>query len=360
MVASRRPKGAKMLTRWCSAIVLAILLVIGGLVALVPSTAPAAGSLTVQMFGGSFEETTRKFIIEPFAHEHGAEVNVVLGAAPLARLRAEGSRPSVDYLHLGEEEAYIAESNGQLAALDFNNIPNARDLYKEAMISDRRIATHWGSWGLVYRTDRVAQRPTSWLDLWNPALRGKVMIWDGTFETTTDLLSIVAESQGVSDFPSEKAMAGVEKKLADLKPNIFGFAKSQTEIQAALNRGDVWMAITANGRAAQWKKEGSPVEFVIPREGGMALTTVVGITANSPNKMLAEQFLNQALSDTAQAAFAERNLFAPTIKHIKVAPELIPQMPYGPEQVQRLRHIDFARITPWRDRLVEMFNRALK
>jgi putative spermidine/putrescine transport system substrate-binding protein len=336
------------------------MLVIAASVAGTALQAGAAGSLAVQMFGGSFEETTRKFIIEPFSRRYDAQVNVVLGAAPLARLRAEGTRPSVDYLHMGEEEAFIAESNGMLAPIDLKNVSNAQDLYKEALISERRIATHWGVWGLVYRTDRVAKRPASWMDLWDPGLRGKVMIWDSTFETTTDLVLVVAESLGISDFPSEKGMAAVERKLAELKPNIFGFAKSQTEIQAAINRGDVTMAITANGRAMQWKREGSQVDFVIPREGGMALTTVVGITANSPNKGLAEKFLNEALSDAAQMAFAERNLFAPTVRHVRVSPELAQQMPYGPEQVRTLRHIDFRRIVPWREKLIEMFNRTLK
>lgn len=342
--------------------IMAVFLAVGlGLAYCVTPSFPATGSsVSVQVWGGSYESSLRQYVIASFEQKYNATVNVILGDAPFARLKAEGVHPSVDFLHMGEEEGYEAQHTGLLSNLDMNNIPNAKNLYREARISAQQIATNWGTWGLIYRTDQIKTPPTSWMDMWNPAYRGRVMIWDATYESTDDLLMIVAQSVGVKDFPSEAGMGPVERKLAELKPNIFGFAKSQTEIKAALDRGDVWLAVTSNGRAIQWKQAGAPVGFVIPKEGGIALTTVVGVTANSPNKALAEKFLNEEISDAAEKAFAEVNFFGPSVKNVTIPADIASLMPSTPAQVSKLRHLDFPKVIPWRDRLVELFNRALK
>ena len=65
------------------------------------SEKPYAGqTVRVTSWGGTYEETLRNIVKPAFEERTGATLEIVLGSAPLAQLKAEGDDPSVDVLHV--------------------------------------------------------------------------------------------------------------------------------------------------------------------------------------------------------------------------------------------------------------------
>ena len=61
------------------------------------SEKPFAGqTVRVTSWGGTYEETLRNIVKPAFEERTGATMEIVLGSAPLAQLKAEGDDPSVD------------------------------------------------------------------------------------------------------------------------------------------------------------------------------------------------------------------------------------------------------------------------
>ena len=69
------------------------------------SEKPFAGqTVRVTSWGGTYEETLRNIVKPAFEERTGATMEIVLGSAPLAQLKAEGDDPSVDVLHVNYYE----------------------------------------------------------------------------------------------------------------------------------------------------------------------------------------------------------------------------------------------------------------
>ena len=57
-------------------------------------------TVRVSAWGGTYEETLRNIVKPAFEERTGATLEIVLGSAPIAQLKAEGDDPSVDVLHV--------------------------------------------------------------------------------------------------------------------------------------------------------------------------------------------------------------------------------------------------------------------
>lgn len=93
------------------------------------SAKPYAGqSLVVQVWGGTYEETLRQYVIPAFEESTGAKVEVVSGAAPLSQLATEGNNASIDVLHVDTFEVVQGTDMDVLETLDTSKLTNAPDL----------------------------------------------------------------------------------------------------------------------------------------------------------------------------------------------------------------------------------------
>ena len=130
------------------------------------SEKPFAGqTVRVTSWGGTYEETLRNIVKPAFEERTGATMEIVLGSAPLAQLKAEGDDPSVDVLHVNYYEMMNGKLLGVTKELDYDAMSNAPDLYDEAKENEYGVITNWGTRGFAYRNDLI-DAPTSWKDLW--------------------------------------------------------------------------------------------------------------------------------------------------------------------------------------------------
>lgn len=323
---------------------------------------PYAGQeLVVQVWGGTYEETLRKYAIPAFEEETGATVAVVSGAAPLSQLATEGDEASIDILHLDTFEVTQGNDMDVLETLDYSKLENASDLYKEATeMYDTAVVTNWGTYGIVYRNDLVDKAPTSWLDLWDSAYNGgKIGVIDYSMGGGFEFAEAISRIQG-STISDKSNWDNLFDKLAELKPNIGLYASQHADVENALSNGDIVMSVETNGRAISLMKEGYDIKFCSPKEGAIAMTSLAGIAKGSQHKELAYKFLDVLLSTDVQKAYAENNYYAPSNSKTEIAEELQGYMPYGQDQVSALVYMDSAAFEPVKADFIDRWNQDFK
>ena len=169
------------------------------------------------------------------------------------------------------------------------NIPaNFRDL---ALDPGNRYAIpyHWGTTGLLVRTDLVDKLPTTWADLWDPAYEGKVAVWP----LQASLLPIALKKLGYSinsEDPAEVAAAMDE--LEQLRDHSFWIGNDQPTVVPVLAAGDAVLAYGWAYDALLAAEEGLPIEYVLPEKEGILWADFWLIPAASRQQEEAALFLD--------------------------------------------------------------------
>lgn len=139
-----------------------------------------------------------------------------------------------------------------------------------------------GFTGIGYDPAKVGHEITSWHDLLDPALSGKV----GMFANNEDLPNCALQAVGVDPLKSTEAdWHKAADWLMKQKPLVRQYY-SQNYIQA-LATGDVWATMAWSGDIFQQNLSGSKLKFVIPDEGGLLWTDNFVILKHAQNPVSA-------------------------------------------------------------------------
>lgn len=200
-----------------------------------------------------------------------------------------------------------------LAKIDYRNVPNFKNVsanFRDLIFDPGNrysIPFHWGSAGLLVRTDLVKEPVKHWADLWRPEFAGKAALWP----IPRDLFPIALKSLGYgvnSTDPAELEQALA--KLIELKQRAILFDPGEPTIVPALMDGG---AVIAHGWAydAQVAQdEHLPIAYVLPDEGTYLWSDSFVIPANSPNRYTAEVFINFLLRPEISARIIEESSYA--------------------------------------------------
>lgn len=326
------------------------------------SEKPYAGqTVRVTSWGGTYEETLRNIVKPAFEERTGATLEIVLGSAPLAQLKAEGDDPSVDVLHVNYYEMMNGKLLGVTKELDYDSMSNAPDLYDEAKENEYGVITNWGTRGFAYRNDLI-DAPTSWKDLWNPEYAGKVIVSDVTFGGGYELAEMAAHAFFDSSLTDKSCWDGVFEKLEELAPNVYMVSTQHSDTDTALINGDAVIAIHTNGRTAMLSNDGhDDISYADLEEGLPGMPTYVAVAKNTKVPELANELVNELIGVEAEYAYATNNFYAPSNKKCEVPKELQPFMPYGEEAIQKLIFFDQEMITEEdRAEFVDRWNKVFK
>jgi spermidine/putrescine-binding protein len=154
-----------------------------GLAAASPALAQQR-TLTINSFGGAYEQTHRKAVIEPFEKLHNVKVNVVTvySADALAQLRAQKAAPQFDVLHFSGGQEAVAAREGLLEKVTPADLAESgANLYPFATAGLARgegPVMQVAAMGMIYHADKVKPAPTSWKDLLDPKFKGKTALVD--------------------------------------------------------------------------------------------------------------------------------------------------------------------------------------
>ena len=132
--------------------------------------------------------------IKPFEEKFDVKIDTVpvnASLVPLDKLMAqiEAGRPEADYVPLQPTQMIVANRNNALLKIGADQLPAGRDCDPE-YLSDYGPKTVPYAYGLAYDTKKVEKPPTSWKDMWSPAMKKQVSINDAAFEQALQMVNL--------------------------------------------------------------------------------------------------------------------------------------------------------------------------
>lgn len=297
--------------------------------------------LTVLTWAGYMPQS----ILDAFQQVHHTSVRLLSYADQDEALDRMRAGEQLDVVVLGDSYIPRAVAEGLLAELDFQQIPNFRNLgpnFRDLAYDPENrysIMIQWGTTGLIVRTDRALQPVTTWADLWNPDYKGKIGVWPYRDE----LIGIALKALGYplnSEEPEE--LRAVEAKLLQLRKNVYFLDPNQPTGVSQLMDEQTVMIYGWSYDAVEAHKQLPASEYVLPREGTMLWTDNVTISAKSQHKQAAEQFIDFLLRPEISAQFVNE-LLIPS-PNDAARPYIKPDIVYNPvvyPPMTSLEHAEF-------------------
>lgn len=309
------------------------------LAALLSASALSAQTLIISNWDGYMAPDA----VEDFASGTGHAAELVLHGTNeeiMGKLIASGGA-GYDVVFVSSPFAEILHNLGLAETLDHERIPNMANLYPQAMElahdpgNSFSVPYAWGTTGLCYRTDLVADAPTSWNDLLSPAadLAGKVTM----LATDRWLLAAGMLANGLSINETDAdALAQVRDSLIAAKSTLLAY--DDTTFYAKLVSGEASLVHAWDGWCNYAIADNENVVYMIPEEGTDLWVDTIVILAASENKDAAYDFVNYILDAENHGWAAENILYkvpnAPAMAALD--PELIaafPNMGMSPQEM---------------------------
>jgi putative spermidine/putrescine transport system substrate-binding protein len=285
-------------TRWAFPAAAGLALVLGLLASGAPP-AYAADPLVVSIWGGHWKETIEQAAGVPFTKLTGIAVEYDVGETTdrLAKARATRTNPQADVVFTTSHVARLYASDNLLETIPRAGLSHAAEVRPETFRGDTAVGLYATIYTIAVRTDLVSLPIAAWADLWNPALKGKVLL--PSFDPS-HIIVAAARLEGGNEFTWEKGW----ERLRALKPNIAAFYATGVQSIEMMRRGEAGVAVLNSPNIYTLQKEGLPVKLVIPREKAIVNMDVAAILRGSRNRDAAVKFVDLLLSPEVQAKIA--------------------------------------------------------
>ncbi|WP_312797072.1 ABC transporter substrate-binding protein [Tianweitania sp.] len=320
--------------------------------ALLPTRAAFAQqrTLIVPTLGGVWEQFWRDKIAPEFTKLSGANVTLDVGNGRVfgANLRAAGpQKPPYSIVMTNEVFSEGLRKEGFFEQLDLAKLPNYNSTYQVARnTGGYGVVVCYSPVGIGYRTDMVQTPPKRWHDLWeNPEFRNRIGLYN--FANSAGKMELLLASRlfGKDQYDVDAGF----KALADLGQVI----QVDFNLSTALAAGEIVVAPFDFAEIARLKKQGLPVDYVVPEEGVMAFDQTLNILANGPEKELAYQYANFLLSPEAQELLMRGFYVSPTNTAVKAPEELAYEVPISGDRMSEILQWDWAFVNEHQNELSE-------
>ena len=317
--------------------------------------------IVVMTWGGRWGDAMRDNVDAAYEKTTGIKVVQERGASPadrITKIKVSQPNPEADCFQLADGLVPLAIKQGVAEKLDRNSprMPNLRNM----------IPTFWNDYwvpqifsviGIVYNTKLVKTPPTGWEDLWRPEFKGRIVLPEISHSIGPYIIPIGAVAAG-KPFSDEEAGFAMLKKMADLRPI---WAKDTDTIENSMQTADALIGILYKSQTYTVKDRGGPVEWVYPKEGGIAYTSGTCIAKGTKNLDAAEQYINTTMDPDVQTFAAKIYNYGGTNKDTisKLSPELQKRVEFPQDQLDHLIKLDLGMMTDKRAAWVERWNRVV-
>lgn len=312
-------------------------LMVAGLAGCGKAKAPGAGEAQPQLrlasFGGSFQETLDRSVIQPIAKKLGVQAKVDAYGGEYDRLTAtikDGTNP-YDLVHVETRFLIQGGAKGLLAPIDWTVVPKSD--FVQGATSQYGVGLLSWSLVLAWNTQRLpagVPPPTTWAGFFNtkkyPGPRALRNTPEGNLE-----IALLADGVPKADlYKGGLDVTRALKKLDTLKASITWWSTG-AELEQKLTSSAV-LAAAWNGRVAHLKHAAKvPVGWTY--NGSINQFDWWVVPVNSPHKALAMRFLAATANGTGQLEIAKEFGYGPVAK---VALEAMPadlraETPSAPE-----------------------------
>jgi putative spermidine/putrescine transport system substrate-binding protein len=319
-------------------------------------------TLYVAAYGGSFEQTMRKDVFPPFAQQHGMTIEYVAGNSTdnLARLQAQKGNQQIDVAILDDGPMYQAVALGFCAPLA--KAPVYDQLYDVSKVrSGKAVMIGMNGTGIMYNKKVFDENkwpaPTSWVDLEDAKFKQKLVI--PPLNNTYGLHALVAFAKlgGGGERNIEPGFKAFKNKVG---PNVLVYEPSPGKMTELFQSGQAVVAIWGSGRAKALADTGFPAAFTYPKEGGIALGVAACPVAGGAAKPEAQAFIQYLVSPATQVALASGSGLGPVNKTAELAPDQRKGIPYGPDEMGKLKVIDWDTVNAKREEWNRRWTREIE
>jgi spermidine/putrescine transport system substrate-binding protein len=318
------------------------------------------------------EETGRHPTLDRFSQERGVRVRYVEEIADYeefySKLRPElarGSSGGRDLIVAVDWLVARLMRQGYAQRLDWQRLPHVRaNLVPHLRDPDfdpgRRHSIPWqsGQTGLIYRRDLVGGDLRAIDDLFDPRLKGKVVMLT-EMRDTVGMMMLAAgrdpERDGLD--AALEAVDSVERAARDGQVRRFG----GIDYSKDLDTGDAWAGFGWSGDAFQLRRDNPEVRFVQPEEGFLLWTDNLVIPTGAPQPRLAHALIDFYYRPDVQVLVTDEVHYVPPVRGVaRLRPDLVgdPLVFPGADRLARAR--TFRSLEPEEEReLSAAFQRAI-
>ena len=194
-----------------------------------------------------------------------------------------------------------------LLPIDHSKIPNLENIdpYFLDLSFDPKnefsIPYFWGTVGVVFNPSLLdGQTFDSWDALWDPSLKGQILLADGAREVIGMGLNSLGYSLNSTD---EDELKETSAKLSKLTPNVKAIIGD--EVTQLMVNEEAPVALTWSGQAADMMWENEELNFAVPEEGSNLWFDNMVIPKTSKNIEGAHAFINFMLDPENAAQNAD-------------------------------------------------------
>ncbi len=233
-------------------------------------------------------------VIEMFEKETGIKVNyTTYDTNEELYSKLTQSNDSYDVIIPSEYMISKLIDEGLLKEIDFDNVPNYQyidDRFKSLPCDPEgkyTVCYSWGVTAMVYNKTMVKSEPTDWDALWDPALKGNILM----FNNSRDAMAIAMQQCGID--PSNCTTADVDKateKLKEQKPLLKKYVMDQ--VFNEMEGGQAAIASYYAGDIATMIEENEDLDYCLPASGSNLFYDAMCIPTCSKNTGNAEKFIN--------------------------------------------------------------------
>ncbi|MFV0380641.1 MAG: extracellular solute-binding protein [Breznakia sp.] len=289
--------------------------------------------ITITACGGSNEEKNDTLVIyspnseglveaviPAFEEKTGIKVELqqVGTGESIKKLQAEKEDPVADVMWGGQDTHYLPNADlfqEYVSENDKNVIEEYQNTSKVAS-----AYTLDGS-NLIVNKNLIGDiKITSYADLLNPKLKGKIATGDPTSSSSSfaQLTNMLIDNGG---YESDVAWKYVE----DLFSNIDGkISSSSSSVYKAVADGEMVVGLSYEDPTVTLVRDGAPVEVVYPEEGVVFLPARAGIIKNCNNEEAAKKFIDFIQSKECQDYLGENTTNRPVLKDVKMGDVMKP------------------------------------
>lgn len=255
--------------------------------------------------------------VKGFEEKYGVKVTATyFGSSDELVSKLKGGGGNVyDVISPSSDVAGYLVQQDLVAPIDVNQISNYNNLAKKLTdMPDVKkdgniygIPFTWGPDSLIYDADVIKTPPTSWEVFWDPQYKGKVSIWDDISN-----IYLIGQMMGLDkNDPSavynmtDQQLQEAKKKLIELKPQIRKYWATAGELNDLFSNKEIVLAVGWPLTPVTVNQTGRHLQEVIPQEGITGWIDRLMVVKSSPNKELAEKYIDYVVSAETQKIVAD-------------------------------------------------------
>lgn len=265
--------------------------------------------IVVTSYGGVWQEAIRDYFVADFEARTGGSAEIQIGGPPqwMSQIEASIDNPPIDVLVNTIDLALVAGRTGLVEKIDPSRLTHIKNIPQRFIdaVDGWGVIFDYGSAGIAYHRERVANPPTSIKAMIDGALAGEFVLSLPSISyapTPQMLIWSLADALGGSVDNVDPAFDALKKLRA---ANAVIFYGGATDFLNHLEAGEAELGIYWDGRTwAHYSTGAEWIGYINPEEGGVMNPVVVQKVVNSPDA--AWDYIDSMLAPGPQLKFAEK------------------------------------------------------